>query len=299
MFVRELNIVTLSIFTTPEEVFSQEILVFTLNQQWYGLNVLKIKEIIRPMPIHPSPNQHTIVEGVIRLREQGIPVLNTYKLLQVEEEKANYFIIVEHGKKTFALKATDVSKIEQIQAKDMYVPADLSQDKDAFVSSVVTFKDDDILYLFDVERVIHGIHPTHFEDDFSQKQRPERKTYSLMLIEDSQTMQVITSEALQDAGYNNISIYENGEEALRALEKSPDRIHLCITDIDMPILNGLDFTKKIRERETTNRLPIISYSSLHATVMERKGKQVGVDAHVEKPNIKELLQTIDSLLLKG
>ncbi|MED4127174.1 MULTISPECIES: chemotaxis protein CheV [Shouchella] len=284
------------IFTTQENVYDQEILVFLLNNQWYGLNVLKVKEIIRPMTIHMSPNQNTMVEGIIRLRDQAVPVLNTYQLLQIEEESANYFIIIEHGDKTFALKATDVSKIERIQSKDMHIPDALSQEKDAFVSSVVTFDEEHILYLFDVERVIHVIHPTHFEEDFIEEFRLERSRFSLLLIEDSPTMQLIITEALRDAGYEQITIFANGEDAWHFVEEQAETVDLCITDIDVPLLNGFDFTKKVRSLPL--ELPIISFSSLHAHVMLEKGKQVGINEHVQKPDIKQLLHTLDTYLVK-
>ncbi|MBM7840778.1 two-component system chemotaxis response regulator CheV [Alkalihalobacillus xiaoxiensis] len=290
----------LALFQSEQQEYDQELILFRLNEQQYALNVLKVKEIIRPVEVHASPNRHKMVEGMIRVRDTAIPLLNTYELLQLDAEENKYFIIVEFAERQFALRVGDVSSIKRIHTKQITPPDDVSKGKEKFLSGIVTISAEEMAFILDLEKAVHYIHPLHFSIDFKENYRVERETMSLLLLEDSQTMRLLLTEALADAGYKDVLVFNNGKDAndYTANMEDEDVFDAVITDIDLPHRNGFEFTKRLRQLPLFQDVPVFSFSSLHPSVVERKGKEAGVTSHVVKPDIEKLIAVLDQHLLK-
>ena len=71
---------------------------------------------------------------------------------------------------------------------------------------------------------------------------------------------------------------------------------LIITDIEMPEMDGHRLTKLVKSDEKLKKLPLIIFSSLINEEMHLKGKQLGADEQLSKPEIKHLVEVIDRLL---
>ena len=81
-------------------------------------------------------------------------------------------------------------------------------------------------------------------------------------------------------------------------EHYKEHIDLVITDIEMPILDGHSVTRKIKEDSVLGDLPVVIFSSLISDELYHKGETVGADRQISKPSIHELVDAVDSLVLK-
>lgn len=113
-------------------------------------------------------------------------------------------------------------------------------------------------------------------------------------------MRLLLTEALADAGYKDVLVFGNGKDAndYTANMEDEDVFDAVITDIDLPHRNGFEFTKRLRQLPLFQDVPVFSFSSLHPSVVERKGKEAGVTSHVVKPDIEKLIAVLDQHLLK-
>ncbi len=75
---------------------------------------------------------------------------------------------------------------------------------------------------------------------------------------------------------------QNGQDGLEKLAKNAD-IDLILVDINMPILNGLEFIRKVREAGTFGHIPIVIVSTEGKDEDTRKGLALGATAYVKKP----------------
>jgi two-component system chemotaxis response regulator CheV len=64
----------------------------------------------------------------------------------------------------------------------------------------------------------------------------------------------------------------------------------------MPQLDGLTLTRKIKEDAILSKLPVVIFSSLITNELRHKGESVKADAQLSKPEIEELVETIDKLI---
>ena len=96
-----------------------------------------------------------------------------------------------------------------------------------------------------------------------------------------------------------VGMASNGEEAIRLVEElNPD---VCIMDIEMPVMNGLECTRKIREAESEGRvkrhLPIIAVSANAREGQVRHAMECGVDDAISKPfRVADLMPIIERLV---
>ena len=109
-------------------------------------------------------------------------------------------------------------------------------------------------------------------------------------------------EALAKAGYDNILAFNNGKEAwdyLQSVREDQDfekKVSLIITDIEMPEMDGHRLTKLVKEDQIMKDTPLIIFSSLINPEMRIKGKSLGADEQLSKPEIGHLVEVMDTLL---
>jgi CheY-like chemotaxis protein len=110
----------------------------------------------------------------------------------------------------------------------------------------------------------------------------------IMIVEDSEVVQEMLREELNEAGYKVFSVY-NGFEALRDLDDiQPD---LIITDIMMPKLDGLRLCEAIQNRMETRDIPFIFLSSKFDKNTVERGRKIGARFFVAKPFKMETIKT--------
>src|SRR3954467_9619022 len=126
----------------------------------------------------------------------------------------------------------------------------------------------------------------------------------ILAVEDQEDNMQILRDLLTSAGYE-MAEAENGEEALAAVAKR--RPDLILMDIQLPILDGYEVTRRIRADPSMRSLPIIAVTSYALSGDEAKARQAGCDDYVTKPyspplllpNSKEHLRRADQDAFSG
>ena len=101
-----------------------------------------------------------------------------------------------------------------------------------------------------------------------------------------------------------MTVFNDGKQAFDYIVGLKDRrgeefledVDILITDIEMPQLDGLTLTRKIKEDETLKKLPVVIFSSLITEELKHKGESVKANAQLSKPEIEELVDVIDKLI---
>ncbi|MDY0410162.1 chemotaxis protein [Virgibacillus soli] len=286
-----------------------EVILFYLGNETYGINVLKVREIIVPMPITKLPQSHDHVEGVIRLREEVLPVINLEKVLNIPREKIeseDKFIVCELNQTKIAFRVHGVKKIHRISWEQIEKPDDLSTGRQPFASGIIKMADE-MAILLDFEKVVIDISPkVGINVEAVKALGPrERNTKKIIVAEDSAVLRELIKDTLYEAGYQDVQFYQNGKEAWDYLEsigddkgKNPlDTVQLLITDIEMPQMDGHHLTKRVKSHPRLKDIPVLIFSSLITEDLQHKGEQVGASGQISKPDIVRLIQEIDKLVL--
>ncbi|MGH8582527.1 MAG: Hpt domain-containing protein [Gammaproteobacteria bacterium] len=150
--------------------------------------------------------------------------------------------------------------------------------------------DGQVILIVDPTRVPH-----HMVQGTSRETQVERTVLPLvMVVDDSLTVRKITSRFLEREGYRVVT----AKDGLDALEQMQERVpDVVVVDIEMPRMDGLEMTKRIRASGEWSHLPIIMITSRTADKHRAYARQVGVDAYLVKPYKEdELMEHIVRLL---
>lgn len=284
-----------------------EIVEFEVGTNKFGINVIKVKEIIQPMPVTFIPHAHHFVEGIIQLRGEVLPVVDMKKVLGLpnnESSEQHKYIVAEFNKQRVVFHVDNVSMIHRISWEQIEKPSDMYQSGTSQVIGVIK-RDDMMLLLLDFERIMVEINPDSGINVDSVKKLGTRKRSEkrILIAEDSPLLRKLLNDTMNEAGYMNLEFFENGKDAYEFLETTAQTtdienvIQLVVTDIEMPQMDGHHFTKKIKENNKLSKLPVIIFSSLITNDLRHKGDQVGAEDQISKPEIAELIQKVDQFVL--
>ena len=285
-----------------------EIVEFEVANNKFGINVIKVKEIIQPIPVTFIPHVHPHVEGIIQLRGEVLPVVDMLKVLGIPTENRNpqqKYIVAEFNKQRVVFHVDNVTQIHRISWDQIEKPSDMYQGGSSQVIGVIKSQHEMIL-LLDFERIMVDINPESSisVDAVKKLGKRERTEKKVIIAEDSPLLRKLLFDTMNEAGYVNTEFFENGRDAydyLEALAKADQQIEkhvqLIITDIEMPQMDGHHLTKKIKSHPDLKKLPVIIFSSLITDDLRHKGEQVGAEEQISKPEIAELILRMDKLIL--
>lgn len=285
-----------------------EIVEFEIANNKFGINVIKVKEIIQPIPVTFIPHAHPHVEGIVQLRGEVLPVVDMLKVLGIQNatfSSQQKYIVAEFNKQKVVFHVDNVTQIHRISWNEIEKPSDMYQGGSSQVIGVIK-QNDSMILLLDFERIMVDINPDsgiNIESvkKLGKRQRSEKK---IVIAEDSPLLRKLLHDTMHEAGYVNLEFFENGRDAYDYLEglllsgKSiEEHVQLVITDIEMPQMDGHHFTKKIKSHPELEKIPVIIFSSLITDDLRHKGEEVGAEEQISKPEIAELILKVDELIL--
>lgn len=286
-----------------------EVLEFTLGKNHYGINVAKIREILTYQPITPVPNAHPCVEGIFMPRDTMITVVNLKKCLGMPETGDNegLFIITNFNKLNIAFHVDTVVGINRVSWESIIKPDSTINTEENSASTGVIKMEDKLIIILDFEKIVTDISPeTGLKiSDVEAMTERVRCESPILIVEDSPLLSRLITDCLKKAGYTNLIITMNGQEAWDKLKEYRtagnvrENVHCIITDIEMPLMDGHRLTKLVKTDDIMKKIPLIIFSSLVNEEMRRKGEQLGADAQLTKPEIGHLVEAIDRLIDKS
>ncbi|MFO7820333.1 MAG: chemotaxis protein [Halanaerobacter sp.] len=289
-----------------------EILKFEVKGLLYAINVIKVKEILQiaEEDINPLPSQPQSVTGVTNVRGDVITIIDLRDYLDSGEEKSvqrekDYMILTEFNKTRILFAVDGVIGINKISWEDIQEPSRLMGD---LINGVIKL-DNKLINFLDFEKILSDVQPElslgldEVKIDHSKKE--DREEISLILADDSPTVREILKETLYMAGYTDLKIFNDGQKAwnyLLELKKEKDNpldeVQGLITDIEMPQLDGHALIRRIRDDRELRDMPTLIFSSLITDNLRHKGEEVGADEQISKPEMENLIDLLDNLVLE-
>ncbi|MGC3980658.1 MAG: response regulator [Steroidobacteraceae bacterium] len=117
----------------------------------------------------------------------------------------------------------------------------------------------------------------------------------ILLVDDSASIRQVAGIALRRAGYDTVEA-ANGQEALSFL--NGPKLNLIISDVNMPVMNGIEFLKAVKQHPTSKFTPVIMLTTEAGDDMKQQGKAAGAKAWVVKPfQPQTLIDAVSKLIL--
>ncbi len=278
---------------------------------YFGVNVAKVREIIRLPNTRKVVNANPSVSGMIKLRDQVITLIDLSRALNKNCDGilADRVIVLEFNRIIVGIQVHSVSRIYRISWEHVEPPVKAIHD--ANITGVVKMEDRIILIL-DFEKIIGELSSTMAlsapgEDLLLAHSAINRHEKTILVADDSSFIRKTMCGTLRDAGYNVVEA-ENGEEAWEYVctvrqqcaesgKAVTDCLNLVITDIEMPRMDGLHLTSLIRKEGALEKLPVVIFSSLASEDNKLKWRDLGASGILTKPDLPHLVEKADTLVL--
>ncbi len=286
-----------------------EVMEFTINGNLYGINVAKVKEILMSSPVKPMPHAHPAVEGIFKPRDIVLTVVDLPRyLLQAPCDKGekDLFILTNFNRMNIAFRVHTVVGISRISWQDIQKPDKTISSGEEGVATGIAQCGEDLVTILDFEKIVAEIAPetTIQMAEIERLGHRDRRESPIMVAEDSILLGRMIVEALHKSGYVNVTMCMDGLELWNRLqeyreeENLREKVALIITDIEMPQMDGHRLTKMIKDDPKFKSIPVVIFSSLITEEMRRKGKELGADEQMSKPEIGRLVEVLDHLLMR-
>ncbi|TFH93523.1 MULTISPECIES: response regulator [Vibrio] len=117
---------------------------------------------------------------------------------------------------------------------------------------------------------------------------------TIMVVDDSESLRQVVSIALEGAGYRVIEA-KDGLDGLAQL--TGDKVHLIISDVNMPNMNGIDFVKQLKTLPKYKFTPVIMLTTESQQYLMEEGRKAGAKAWMVKPfRPEQMLEAVSKLL---
>ncbi len=294
-----------------------EVLLFSLGEdpgtsrnEVYGINVFKVREVMRVPEITHAPDMPPSVEGMVSLRGAMVPVVNLPKFCNVNSvREPTILMITEYNKNVQGFLVDSVDMIQRLSWDQVKAPPPmLAHRLGGLVTAVTELKDKRLCMIMDVEKVLAET-AGFYEDEqiFDGIIENERnRDHTVMFADDSSVARSQIKGTLDRMGLRYLSA-TNGAEAWRMLQNVAEHceatgrdihneISLILTDVEMPEMDGYVLTRKIKNDPRFEGVPVIMHSSLTAGQNQNLGKSVGADAYVSKFQPRELSAKLEEMI---
>ncbi|HEY9203742.1 MAG TPA: chemotaxis protein [Sulfurimonas sp.] len=261
----------------------------------YGVNVSKVREIIKLPKLTELPGTPEFIEGIFDLRNVVIPVVNLAKWMKIKEpenaQKNARVIITEFNNVLIGFIVHEAKRIRRISWADIE-PASFMSDgatvDGSKITGVTKIEGDNVLLILDLESVIQDL--GLYEPD-TQFTATENETFSgvALVLDDSSTARKIVKEALVKMGFDVLEAMD-GKEGLQKLDELyelygkelPDTLKIIISDVEMPRMDGFHFAANVKEDGRFDNIPIVFNSSISDHFSEDRGVEAGGEAYLVK-----------------
>lgn len=290
-----------------------EIVEFFINERtadgqvytgFYGVNVAKVLEIIREPRVTGMPQlRHESILGTFNLRNKVIPLVDLSMWLgkDTDHKDAAKVIVTEFNNVINAFLVSGVTRIHRLSWEQIEPPSKQVQEFSQDCITGVVRIEERVVFILDMERIVSELNPELALHELTEDLlHDDDFVYKTLIADDSTMIRHMIGSSLEKAGFDVVRTI-NGQKAwnqlleykeLAATSNQPlsDFVHVVVTDIEMPVMDGHTLTRKIKEDQELKHIPVILFSSLITESLRHKGKAVGADDQVSKPEIGQLAE---------
>lgn len=271
-----------------------EMLTFFLtDEQLYGLNVFKIIEILEtPKTITAMPESGLGVIGTIDFRGHPITVIDLAMVLGLTPmdltQGVSYILVCEYSTTTQGFLISRPDRLINKSWNEVIAPHG-SVFEGSYLTAITYYRDIPIQIL-DVEMIlvdIIGVDAHVSKDLVSEGKQIVQSHHHILAADDSRAARILLASALDQLGVKH-TIVEDAQHAYELLEQSVVEgngqcaYSMVISDIEMPIMDGFTFTRKVRSNPKLAHIYLVLHSSLSNKSNSEKAKQMGANDFIPK-----------------
>ncbi len=299
-----------------------ELLEFYLGTQSFGINVLKIKHILRfeENELIVPPVSDKAVLGALDIHNKVVPIVDLKVFYDFEsmsrftkhthQPEASDIampraaIITEFNNAQHGFVVDGVNRIHRISWNTLQ-SINESFEMEYIIGEVII--NDRVILILDLEKVVATLFGQKKVEDIlfetpAVNVVDHRKDMKIVCADDSSIVRNMLRALLDLHNYKNTVIFNNGLDAYEfvmrtngSTDPATKKVDIVVTDIEMPQMDGLTVCKRLKSQFSD--IPVVVLSSLISEQTLRRCESVGADAAISKNEIEKLIPMVDKLIM--
>ena len=291
------------------------------RKRWsFGLNVAKVKKIIKESDLKNFSGRkeeglqsggsgaidpkNPLVLGMFEFMGSVIPLIDLSGWLCLEKVRGEnrMVLVTEFNEQVSAFLVSGVNRIHRISWGELEsLQGRMAKYVEGTIIGTVKLTDPDrILQVLDLEQALEDLSPNKENASFLEIEEVDDKGYIAFCADDSRSMRNLVKSSLERGGFE-VKAFPNGKDLWSELESVSnqvketgrpvsDYVHLVVSDIEMPGMDGHAVTRRIKKDQYISGLRVYLFSSLITEELLHKGLSVGADRQYSKPQISTLVK---------
>ena len=277
-----------------------ELLLFRLGKrQRFGINVFKVREVIKCPSLTRAPQAHPVIRGISNMRGHTLTVMDLAMAVgkpAIDNLENSFVIVSEYNRHGQGFLVSGVDRIINMNWEEIKPPPNGLGNVNFLTA--VTNVDNELVEIIDVEKVmadVMGYSDVVDESVTEGTEKTEVENKHVLVVDDS-TMarkQIIKVLDQMEIKYTQA---KNGKEAYDILlgwandQRVPisERCSLVLSDVEMPEMDGYTLTKNIKDHPVLESLTVMLHSSLSGSFNDNMVQKVGADDFLAKYDATEL-----------
>lgn len=284
-----------------------ELLLFQLKgDQFYGINVFKVREVLPCPSLTAIPHRHPVVRGVSHVRGETVPIIDTGMAIGKppipDEELSDSLVIVsEYNRKTQGFLVRRVERIVNLNWENVHPPPRRAR---AEYLTAVTELEEKLVEILDVEKILAEVSPIDDEvtQSFDTTATEGNAAMRVLVVDDSAVARGQIQRCMEAVGFE-VVLRNDGRQALDYLESLVadgssihDHLALMISDVEMPEMDGYTLVTHCKNNPQLGSFYVMLHSSLSGVFNNAMVEKVGADAFMAKFDPNELAERVMSIV---
>lgn len=282
-----------------------ELLLFRLRgNQKYGINVFKVREVLQCPKLTEIPKRDPMVRGVAYIRGSTLPIIDLNMAIgggKLDNISNCFVIIAEYNRRVQGFLVQSVERIVNTNWQDIHPPP-TGTGRNSYLTAVTEI-DKQLVEIIDVEKVLSEL--VELEPEISEeviehdlKNEIDVSQLKILVADDSSVARNQVKRTIQQLGLQ-VTTCKDGKEALTLLENIVeeggsiyDEFLMCISDIEMPEMDGYTLTAEVRNNSKMDKFYIVLHTSLSGVFNQAMVKKVGANEFIAKFNPNDLAKVV-------
>jgi two-component system chemotaxis response regulator CheV len=290
----------ISLISGDVNISSQYVIFTAANNEYYAINVAKVEELIqyKNIQIAKSSDSDDLTLGVAKIRDHLTVLLRFDDWLGLETDnkiEPKLIILCKYSSARLGLLVDSVVGIQKIEVDTLFGGTD-RDNKIAYVVEITIGGQKKLCNIFDFDQLTMDIYPNIMimNKNMVKEMRIEPKASKKMILiaEDSLLIQEQIRSLMDKIGLDYM-IFENGKDLYDFLQNCElENVGLIVTDIEMPIMDGIELTKSIKESAKFKKLPVIAHTNMSNSAISANILKLGVCEIIDKLDVNKLKDAI-------
>lgn len=284
--------------TSNADVTSQYVIFRNGYDDLYAINVAKVEELIvnKDLNIVRSAQSKDALVGTAKIREEMCSIVHFDKWLGKEEKTDSMYeliIVCTFGHQRLGVIIKNVIGIQNIDANKL-IDNSGRDPKSSQITELYIAGESKLCIIFNSDALLTEIFADAHQHELAKIGALGRLSISkkILFADDSKIVQRAVEQTMSQLGLN-FEVFDNGKALLdRVMNMDINDIALILSDIEMPVMDGMALLREIKSNKETAAIPFIMNTNMANSSIIDQAKRQGVEAVIHKLDVEDLQNQI-------